>query len=176
MAVFAKTISNGFAMGAIIGNQETMAAVQTSFISSAYWTEGIGPAAAVATIEKMKRVDVPGHLARLGRLMIDGWKALGQKHGVPVTTGTRLEAVSLGFAHPDAAAWMTLFTTRMLDHGFLAAGAFNATLAHQPRHVAAYLARADLVFAEIAEAIQQGDVLKRINGQVKHTMFARLAD
>jgi glutamate-1-semialdehyde 2,1-aminomutase len=176
IAVFAKTISNGFAMGAIIGNQTTMSAAQTSFISSAYWTEGIGPAAAVATIEKMQRIDIPVHLAELGSLMIDGWKHLGEKHDVPVTTGSRLEVVSIGFDHEEATALMTLFTTRMLDHGFLATGAFNATLAHQPRHVAAYLAKADIVFEELAEAIRQGDTLDRIDGKVKHTMFARLTD
>jgi glutamate-1-semialdehyde 2,1-aminomutase len=176
MAVFAKTISNGFAMGAIIGNQQTMTAAQTSFISSAYWTEGIGPAAAVATIEKMKRIDVPNHLATLGTLMIDGLQALGSKHQVPVKTGSRLESVSISFDHSDATALMTLFTTRMLDHGFMAAGLFAATLAHQARHVQAYLSKADIVFAELAESIEKGDVLERIDGQVKHTMFARLTD
>lgn len=176
IAVFAKTISNGFAMGAIIGNQNTMDAVQTSFISSAYWTEGIGPAAAVATIEKLKRVDVPSHLAKLGALMIEGWKRLGDKHGIAVKTGMRLEAVNIGFDHPDASALMTLFTTRMLDHGFLACGAFNPTLAHQPRHVTSYLEKADVVFEELADSIRKADVMQRIDGQVKHSMFARLTD
>ncbi len=55
IAVFAKTISNGFPMGAVIGNELTMEAAQKSFISSAYWTEGVGPAASVACIEKMKK-------------------------------------------------------------------------------------------------------------------------
>jgi hypothetical protein len=30
------------------------------------------------------------------------------------------------------------------------------------------------VFEEIAEAVERGDVLKRIDGKPKHTMFARL--
>src|SRR5581483_11811396 len=66
LAVFAKAMSNGFAMGAVIGRREVMQAAQDSFISSTYWTEGIGPAAALAAVSKMKRIDVPAHLARLG--------------------------------------------------------------------------------------------------------------
>ena len=71
---------------------------------------------------------------------------------------------------------MTLFTTRMLDHGFLASSGFNPTRAHEPRHVDQCLAAAETVFAEINEAIELGDVMERIGNQPRHTMFARLAD
>ena len=161
-------------MGAVIGNRATMAAAQSTFISSAYWTEGIGPAAAVAGIEKMQRIDVPAHLALIGSQLINGWRELGARTGVPVTTGGRPASVVTGFDHPKAVALQTLFTIRMLERGFLAAAGFNPTLAHQSRHIDAYLAAAADVFVEIADAIEQGDVMQRINGQPKHTMFARL--
>ena len=61
-------------------------------------------------------------------------------------------------------------------HGFLAAGAFNATMAHEPRHVEQYLEAAAIVFGEIREATERGDVMARIGGQPKHTMFARLTN
>jgi len=174
MAVFAKSISNGFAMGAVIGRESMMSAAQSSFISSAYWTEGVGPAAALAAVTKMRTIDVPAHLREIGSRFLAGWQTVGKQHGVPVTAGGRPELVTVGFDHPDANALMTLFTVRMLDRGFLAGGGFSPTLAHQPRHVDAYMTAADLVFPEIAEAIEQGDVLQRIDGLEKHTMFARL--
>ena len=176
LAIFAKAISNGFAMGAVIGDAETMSAAEGSFISSAYWTEGIGPAAAVATIEKMSRLDVPGHLARIGDLLCKGWAELGREHSVPVTIGGRAEMVLIGFDHADANALMTLFTTRMLDHGFLASGGFNPTMAHEPSHVERYLEAAGVVFAEIEESVERNDVMQRIGARPKHTMFARLTD
>ena len=52
MAVFAKAISNGYPMAAIIGRSAVMEAAQNTFISSTYWTERIGPVAALATIRK----------------------------------------------------------------------------------------------------------------------------
>ncbi len=174
IAVFAKTISNGFPMAAVIGNGTTMSAAQSSFISSAYWTEGVGPAAAVAAVTKMRRIDVPTHLAQIGSQLIDGWSELGRRHRVPVTTGGRPELVVVEFAHEHAIALMTLFTRRMLNRGILAGAGFNPTLAHEPRHVNSYLAAADEVFPEIAESIAKGDVTERIDGKEKHTMFARL--
>ncbi|QDU95591.1 aminotransferase class III-fold pyridoxal phosphate-dependent enzyme [Lignipirellula cremea] len=176
LAIFAKAMSNGFAMGAVIGTAETMQAAEGSFISSTYWTEGVGPAAAVATIEKMRRVNPPPHLAPIGELYRQGWTQLGERHGLPATVQGRPQMVLVGFDHPESSALMTLFTTRMLDAGFLAAGAFHPTLAHQPHHVERALAAADGVFAELRQALDQGDLLQRIGHRPRHTGFARLTD
>ena len=176
IAVFAKTISNGFPMGAVIGNRLTMEAAQTSFISSAYWTEGVGPAAAVASISKMKILDVPSHLNKIGTQFLSGWRELGEKYQLPVTCGGRPEITQVGFDHTEANSLMTLFTTRMLGSGFLASSAFNPTWAHQPRHVSAFLQAAEPVFEEISEALEKNDIGKRINHKPKHTGFARLVE
>jgi glutamate-1-semialdehyde 2,1-aminomutase len=174
LAVFAKALGNGFPIGAVIGKAATMEAAQRSFISSTFWTEGVGPAAALACVRKMRGVDVPAHLARIGNLVRSGWQALGEKHGLPVKVGGRPEMALLAFDHPEAAALLTMMTSRMLRRGFLAAGGFNPMLAHEEHHVAVYLAALDEVFAEMTEAIEAGDVVSRIGGPVKHTGFARL--
>ena len=174
IAVFAKALGNGFPIGAIIGTRDTMQGAQSSFISSTFWTEGVGPAAALACVRKMMRLDVPGHLAKIGALVIAGWQALGAKHGIPVKTPGRPELAILSFDHPEAAALTTLMTAKMLERGYLAAGGFNAMLTHEPRHVNGYLIALDDVFAELAEAIRDGDIVPRIGGPVKHTGFARL--
>ena len=176
LAAFAKAISNGFALGAVIGTRPVMEAVQTTFISSAYWTEGVGPAAGRAAVGKMQSIDVPAHLGRIGGLMMDGWRRLAEKHGLPMRAAGRPENASLVFDHPEAAAIMTLLTVRMLAKGFLAGGYFNAMLAHEPRHVDAYLAALDEVCGELRDAVgdEPAALRNRIGGPVKHTGFARL--
>lgn len=174
LTVFAKALGNGFPIGAVIGRSATMEAAQRAFISSTFWTEGVGPAAALACVRKMKSLDVPAHLARIGNAAMAGWRELGAKHGLPVKAGGRPEMALLVFDHPEAATLLTLMTTRMLERGFLAGGSFNAMLAHEERHVAAYLEALDGVFAELAEALEKEDVAARLGGPVKHTGFARL--
>jgi glutamate-1-semialdehyde 2,1-aminomutase len=174
IAVFAKALGNGFAIGAVIGRDEVMKAAQSSFISSTMWTEGVGPAAALACVRKMQQNDVPAHLATIGSQVIDGWRHLGEKHGLPLVLPGRPEAALLGFDHPQSAALTTLMTARMLKLGYLAGGAFNAMFAHQPRHVDAYLEALDEVFAELATAIEKNDIESRIGGPIKHSGFARL--
>jgi hypothetical protein len=47
-----------------------------------------------------------------------------------VTCGGRPEITQVGFDHTEANSLMTLFTTRMLNSGFLASSALNPTWAH----------------------------------------------
>lgn len=174
VAVFAKALGNGHPIGAIIGRAEVMQATQTSFISSTYWTEGVGFAAALATLDKFAQVDVRAHAETIGRRFRDGWQRLGETHHVAARATGHSAFLVLGFDHPQAAALGTLFTTRMLDCGFLTGGGFYPSLAHQERHVDAYLAAADTVFAELADAIGRDDIPSRLKGEVRHSGFTRL--
>lgn len=176
VAVFAKAMSNGFAMGAVIGREEVMQTSQDSFISSTFWTEGVGPAAAVAAIKKMMQVNVPEHLHQLGSRVMRGWRSLGEKHGLPITVAGRPASCRFQFEHPENDALLTLMTTLMLERGFLAAGSCSLTWAHQPEHVERYLRALDDVFAELKLAVLAGDIHFRLKGPVKHSGFKRLVD
>lgn len=174
IAVFGKALANGHAMTAIIGKSAVMQAAQDSFISSTYWTEGVGPAAALATIRKMRRVDVPAHLQKIGTLFRDGLKLVAERHRVPVTLSGHAAITSVGFDHSQTLALQTLFTVRMLEHGILAGLGFYATLAHESSHIERYLNAANAIFPELAIAIEKGDIDARIGGPVRHAGFARL--
>ena len=56
MVMFGKTMGNGYAITAVVGTRAVMEAAQNTFISSTFWTERIGPSAALKTLEIMKRV------------------------------------------------------------------------------------------------------------------------
>ena len=177
IAVFAKAIGNGHPMAAIIGRRRIMDAAQTSFISSTYWTEAVGPTAALATIRKLREVNIAAHTSRIGGLMRDGWKALGQRLGVPVKVSGQPALMHLSFDHEQAAALETLLTARMLDRGFLTGSGFYPSFAHKEHHIAAYLDAMEPVFAELADTVRAGDVLQRLQAlgvPVRHTGFARL--
>jgi glutamate-1-semialdehyde 2,1-aminomutase len=175
IAVFAKAMSNGHPMAAIIGRAKAMQAAQESFISSTYWTEGVGPTAALATIHKMQQIDVPSHVATIGAHWRAEMRQLADKHQVPMRFSGHPAITVMRFDHPEALALQTLLTVRMLDHGILAGSQFSVSLAHTLDHVARYITAADAIFAELAEAIRRGDIAPRIGGPVRHSGFARLA-
>ncbi|MFM2004308.1 MAG: 3-aminobutyryl-CoA aminotransferase [Planctomycetota bacterium] len=177
IAVFAKAIGNGHPMAAIIGRQRYMDAAQGSFISSTYWTEAVGPTAALATIRKLRDVRIAEHTARIGGMMRDGWKRLGQRYDVPVKVTGHPALLYLGFDHEQAAAIGTLVTSRMLPRGFLTGGGFYPSYAHKEHHLEAYFEAIEPIFAELADSIRLGDVKQRLQSlgvPVRHTGFARL--
>lgn len=174
VAVFAKALGNGHPVAAVIGKQETMQAAQETFISSTYWTDGVGPAAALAVIAVCQKTDVAGHVRRIGELFQGRCADLARRHSLPLVVSGYPALTSLAFDHPRSAALVTLFTVRMLRQGFLAGSGFYPTLAHQEEHVDAFARAADAVFAELAQAIDKQDIESRIGGPVKQTGFARL--
>jgi glutamate-1-semialdehyde 2,1-aminomutase len=174
IAVFAKAMSNGFPMAAVIGRAEVMEAAQSSFISSTYWTDRVGPAAALATIRKHRRCDVPRHLVRVGTMVQDGWRAAAERTGVAVHVSGMAPLGHFAFTGGRGRAAMTLFTQLMLARGFLANQAFYATFAHQDAHVEAYLEAVEAAFATVGKALIEGDVEARLEGPVAHSGFERL--
>ena len=81
IAVFAKAMSNGYPMGAVIGKEKVMSSAQDTFISSTYWTDRIGPVAAIATIRKHKEKNVGTHLTKIGTVVQEGWKKAAKQSG-----------------------------------------------------------------------------------------------
>lgn len=101
-----QTISNGFAMGAVIGRREVMEPAADSFISTTYHTERIGPAAALATIKKMRSHNTIEHNCSLGRQIKAGWLAAAERTGVKISTSGIDPWPSFKFgAAPNACAW-----------------------------------------------------------------------
>src|SRR3989344_1737055 len=175
IAVFAKAMSNGFPCAAVIGTKTVMQAAQKTFISSTYWTDRIGPAAALATIRTLIQKKVPKHLKRIGGQIGDGWKRLAKKHGLRITVVGPEALITFSFAYgKDSAALRTLFTQEMLARGFLAGGSVYVSFAHTAEAVKKYLKAVDEVFALLAEALGEGTVKKRLHGPVAHSGFKRL--
>ncbi len=174
VAVFAKAISNGFPMAAIIGIAEVMKAFQSTFISSTYWTERIGPTAALATIRKHRRLDVARHLNEIGTEVQSGWRAAATHAKLAISVSGTPPLSHFSIDDPDSQAMRTLFTQIMLDKGFLASDSLYASYAHQPEHARSYLNAVEEAFSEIARARDKGNVTERLKGPVAHTGFQRL--
>ena len=175
IAVFAKGISNGYPMAAIIGISPVMEAAQKSFISSTYWTEKIGSVAALATIRKMKSHNVPEHLNRIGNSVRKVWSQTADEYDLKIKIHGIPPLSILSFDYEEMSqAIHTLFTQEMLNENFLASKAFYATYAHKEEHVNAYEKALKGVFKTIADAIDDNSVEKSLKGPVSHTGFKRL--
>lgn len=174
MAVFAKAMANGYAMAAVIGKEKIMQAAQATFISSTNWTERIGPAAALATILKHQRENVPQHLMRIGSRVLEGWRRAARQTGLRLEAGGLPSLIHFEFEHPQAQTLVTLFTRLMLERGYLAFHQFKPSFAHSDVHVDDYLAAVTDCFGLLSEAIEQSDAERRLDGAAASQGFERL--
>ncbi|MEW5726364.1 MAG: aminotransferase class III-fold pyridoxal phosphate-dependent enzyme [Pseudomonadota bacterium] len=174
MAVFAKAISNGYAMAAVIGRRAVMDAAQKSFISSTYWTERVGVAAALACIRKYGRENVAAHQVAVGERVRRSWLDGARSAGIEVHVDGLAPLSHLAFVTADPAAATTLYTQEMLTRGFLAGAQCYTTFAHRDEDIDRHAEAAAESMGVIARALASGDVRSALRGPVKHTGFQRL--
>jgi glutamate-1-semialdehyde 2,1-aminomutase len=152
-----------------------MAGVHESFVSSTYWTESIGPTAALATLAKMQAIDVPAHIAAIGEQVRGNWSKYAAEFALPVVVDDGYPCLAhFSFEHERARELMTYYTQLMLERGFLAGGAIYPTLAHTSEIVSAYGAAIREAFAAIREALDANQIEQRLKGPVAHSGFRRL--
>ena len=178
MATFAKALGNGHPIGAVIGTREAMDGTQSSFISSTYWTEAVGPTAALATIEKFEKTRIWEHVASVGQIIKKDWAEAASRHGIVLETGGLdcMPHFKFTQAHLET---RTLYTVQMLKEGYLAGGSIYPTLAHNDEVLAQHRETIDKVFYQISQIVKKGGkeaVLEAIGGPVAQTGFKRLLD
>ncbi len=174
MAIFGKALGNGYAITAVIGRREIMEAAQSTFISSTFWTERIGPSAALKTLEVMERVRSWETITETGRDITARWLALADKHGLSIATNGLPALTGFSFNSANALAYKTLITQEMLAKGYLAATAVYTCTEHTPDIVDGYFDALDPVFALIKECEEGRDVMSLLKGPVCHSGFRRL--
>lgn len=174
MAMFGKALGNGYAIAAIIGKRAVMEAAQSTFISSTFWTERIGPTAALATLDVMERARSWEAVTQTGLTVRQGWQDLGHKHGLRIEHWGLPALTGFTFRSPNALAYKTLITQEMLKKGYLASNSVYSCIDHTPSVVAEYIALLDPVFGLIKECEAGRDVLSLLEGPVCHGGFKRL--
>jgi glutamate-1-semialdehyde 2,1-aminomutase len=151
LASFGKTLGNGYAITAIIGRAEVMQAAQTSFISSTFWTERIGPTAALATLKVMEKEGAAQRVHEIGINVQQQWEKLGADAGLTVTTGGLPALANFAVAGLDPLAVKTYITSRMLDQGYLSGNSLYVSIAHTDAILDQYYEALGIVFAELAQ-------------------------
>ncbi|MCU0800968.1 MAG: aminotransferase class III-fold pyridoxal phosphate-dependent enzyme [Rhodobacteraceae bacterium] len=174
MAVFGKTLGNGYAVNAVLGRRAVMEAAQTTFISSTFWTERIGSVAALATLGVMEREKSWEQITATGLVVRDIWTRLGQANGLKINLSGIPSLSSFSFGTSNDLAYKTLLTQEMLKMGWLASTICYTSLAHTPAVLADYEQDLAKVFALVAQCEDGRDVMSLLEGPVCHSGFKRL--
>ena len=175
MAMYGKTIGNGYALTAVVGKKSVMEAAQNSFISSTFWTERIGPTAALATLHEMKKLKSWKIITEIGNKVRLGWKNLANQHNIDISISGIPSLSTYSFSSDNSLAYKTLISQEMLKKGFLASTNFYACIAHDNSNIESYFDALDEVYKIISKCENQEiDVLDILEGPICHSGFSRL--
>ncbi len=176
IAVYAKALSNGYPFAAVIGKKQIMEGGERSFISSSYWTDGIGTAAANAALDKMLRLNIYEEVWNKGLRFMSALQNLISQFpqcrlelsGMPSSP-----TLSFGLSEQTPVA-KAVFIRKMVDRGFLVSSTFYLMYAHEDRHIEDLMRALQEVLSEMEFTISDGTLARESEGKQTATGFARL--
>ena len=175
IAVFAKAMTNGYPVSAIVGKRDVMEAAQETFISSTFWTERIALAAALESIRCYQKYKVDEVQSRVGGRVKEGWLRAAERQGIKIHVSGILPLIHFEFLYENPLIYKTFFTQQMLKKGYLAATGLYVSLAHTESIIEEYLAACENVFEEIGKICLEGkEIMEYLDGPVCHAGFERL--
>lgn len=131
IAVFGKTLGNGYAINAVIGRREVMEATRFTFISSTFWTERIGPAAALATLDEMKKTDVQSRITQIGLDARKVWAEVSNDYGLEIMFSGLPSLMTIAIEGLDPLLLKTFLAEEFLHNDYLGGVATYFSLPHE---------------------------------------------
>ena len=175
MAMFGKALGNGYAITAIIGKESIMQAAQTSFISSTFWTERIGPTAALKTIQIMKDIRSWEDVSCKGEFIKELWLKIAKKYNLEIEIGGIKAIPHFTIKSQNFLKYKTLITQEMLKNNILASNIIFLSTAHQHEQIEFYANTLDRIFSVISECEHNClEIDSLLEGPVCHSGFKRL--
>ena len=179
IAVFSKAVANGMPLSMISGRAEVMQMLHEDvFFFTTFGGEALSLAAAKATIEELRDRGGPTVLSRQGRKLREGYNQAAAEAGVSDYTrcvGFDVRTVVTFDAAAGPPLVLKSFVQQeLIKRGVLWSGFHNMCLSHDDEDVAHVLAAYREVLPLLKNAVDSGDVARRLRGTPVEPVFRRI--
>ena len=156
MAMFGKALGNGYAINMVLGSSQVMKFAQDSFISSTFWSERIGPTAALATLKEMEEQKSWEKITQFGRHLRGKLDQVFTLHKLPVTFSGLIPLVAFNFHSKNNLKYKTFITQEMLKKNYLAANLFILSVYHSENEIDEFMTLFEPIIQIISECENLG--------------------
>ena len=175
IAWFGKAMGNGYAITAVVGKESVMDSAQDSFISSTFWTERIGPAAAVKTLEEMEKIKSWEIITNIGKKIRKKWEIIGKRNNINIQISGIPALSSFAINSNDWLKYKTFITQEMLSSNILASNAIFVCTKHNKKILDVYFNKLDEIFNKIDKFENKTlDINKFLKTDICQVGFKRL--
>lgn len=84
MAIFGRSISNGYSISAVLGTRRLMKSAQVVYASDISWCDDVGINTAIETINKHKAKKIGNYIRSIGRYFQEKLEMIAKKHKMPI--------------------------------------------------------------------------------------------
>ena len=173
LAIFGKALGNGYAINAVIGKKKYMKFADRTFMSSTFWTERIGPTAALKTLKVMETKKSWFHISKKGKYIKEGWKKISLKYEVPIKIFGLNSICGFDFLSSHSNLYKTYLSQEMLKKGFLASNLIFVCIYHSKKIIDNYLKNLDKIFYQISK-LNSKKIKNLLKGPEAQIGFKRL--
>jgi glutamate-1-semialdehyde 2,1-aminomutase len=167
IATFGKALGNGYAVNAIVGTDEVMNYANLSFISSTFWTERIGSAAGLKTLEIMEKIRSWEIISNLGKKIKKNWKLISDSYKIKIKIQGLDSMPRFDFYDENNLYYKTYITQEFLKRNILASNSIYICTEHNIKIFNRYFDILDEIFLKISKSIKKKDNPKDLlNGPV----------
>jgi len=174
MAIFGKALGNGYAITAVIGRRGVMDVAQDTFISSTFWTERIGPTAALKTLEVMNKNKSWEIITNIGKDIGKRWKMMAEKYQLSIIVNGLPSMIGFSIQSVDWLKYKTYITQEMLKQSILASDVIYVCTEHSQKDIDNYFKILEPIFEKIKECEEGYPIDALLDGPICHSGFQRL--
>ena len=174
MVVFGKAIGNGYPITAVIGKKEIMENASQTFMSSTFWSERIGPTAAIATLDEMKRIKSWDIVTKKGKEIKERWKKLFKKYEIDANVWGLNAIIGFNFNSDNNLKYKSLITYELLKKKILATNALYVSVAHSQQLIDKYFYEFEKTIKLIHEFENGRNIDHYLKIDIASTTFKRL--
>ena len=162
ICIFGKALGNGYAINAILGKKNIMKNYDNTFISSTFWTERVGPTAALATLKLMEKLKSWKKISVTGNNIKSKWEILATKYNLDVKINGLASLPSFEIIDKDWMYMKTYITQEFLKKGILAANTIFVCTHHNEKILKQYFEVLEKIFKTIAKWKQEKKNIKNL--------------
>ena len=132
LSCFGKAMGNGMPISALVGKKEIMTKMDGIFFSSTFGGETLSIAAAIACLQKYKRINGVKQINDFGSKIKDGLNGLLQEQGIQDILSIKGESwwPVIGVNHDNPAPIKMLIRQELARNGIIQGNSFNITTSH----------------------------------------------
>ena len=140
MLILGKALGNGYAINAILGKKEIMDSCEKTFISSTFWTERIGPTAALETLNQMEKQKSWVSITKKGKLIKKYWKKIFFKYNFKVyISGLDAMPIYNFLNKKHNQIYKSYLVKKMLEKKYLTTNSIYLSVSHSDTLIKKYL-------------------------------------